>query len=341
MHHRAIAALPAAPFASSLNEASTTVSSERFLVALFMAVVIHTILILGVTFAPQEPERATTNTLDVVLVQSRSEQAPSDADYLAQANQEGGGNQPDKARPAVPLPAPLSSPMPRVVAASPPTSATKPGVAWSPPNQPTSVPEERTKSRRVLAHDKATATQPPVRESNRAATSREASEVVERPKPSPEQPPTQTVTAAALVSRSLEAAATLSAELDQRLEAYAKRPRRKFISARTREYKYASYMEAWRAKVERIGNLNYPDEARRRKLSGSLLLGVALNPNGTINDIVLRRSSGSKILDDAAVRIVKLAAPFAPFPQSIRAETDILHIERTWRFLRNNRLAAR
>ena len=93
--------------------------------------------------------------------------------------------------------------------------------------------------------------------------------------------------------------------------------------------------------MERIGNLNYPDEARRRKLSGSLLLGVALNPNGTINDIVLRRSSGSKILDDAAVRIVKLAAPFAPFPQSIRAETDILHIERTWRFLRNNRLAAR
>ena len=135
--------------------------------------------------------------------------------------------------------------------------------------------------------------------------------------------------------------ASLSAELDQRLNAYAKRPKRKWISVRTREYKYASYMEAWRAKVERVGNLNYPNEARRKRLSGSLLLEVALNPDGSINAIELRRSSGHRVLDEAAVRIVKLAAPFAPFPKNILQETDILHIERTWRFLSSNQFASR
>jgi protein TonB len=94
-------------------------------------------------------------------------------------------------------------------------------------------------------------------------------------------------------------------------------------------------MEAWRAKVERVGNLNYPDDARKRQLSGSLILDVALNPDGSVNQITVRQSSGHKILDDAADRIVRLAAPFAPFPDDIRAETDILHITRTWQFLHN------
>ncbi len=100
-------------------------------------------------------------------------------------------------------------------------------------------------------------------------------------------------------------------------------------------------MEAWRQKVERIGNLNYPDEARRRKLSGNLLLDVALNPDGSINEITLRRSSGERALDDAAVRIVKLAAPYAKFPDDIRKDVDILHIERTWQFLSGNRFVSR
>jgi len=100
-------------------------------------------------------------------------------------------------------------------------------------------------------------------------------------------------------------------------------------------------MDAWRAKVERVGNLNYPDEARRQKLSGSLLLDVALNPDGTVNDIQLRRSSGQKVLDDAAMRIVRLASPFAPFPKDIEQEVDILHIERTWQFIDSGQVVAR
>ena len=127
--------------------------------------------------------------------------------------------------------------------------------------------------------------------------------------------------------------AALSSEVQRKLETRAKRPKRTFISASTREYKYAAYMEAWRAKVERVGNLNYPEEARRRKISGQLVLDVALNPDGKINQITIRSSSGHKVLDDAAIRIVELAAPYAPFPEAIRAETDVLHITRTWQFL--------
>ena len=130
----------------------------------------------------------------------------------------------------------------------------------------------------------------------------------------------------------------LSAELDKKTKRYAKRPRRKAINASTKEYKYANYLDAWRRKVERIGNLNYPDEAKRRKLYGNLILHVAVRANGAVESIRVLNSSGHKLLDDAAVRIVKLAAPFAPFSAEIRGETDILDITRTWRFLSNNRL---
>ena len=96
-------------------------------------------------------------------------------------------------------------------------------------------------------------------------------------------------------------------------------------------------MEAWRSKVERVGNLNYPEAARKRKLSGSLILDVALNDDGSINQITVTQSSGHKILDDAAIRIVELAAPYSPFPDNIRQDTDILHIIRTWRFSNSNK----
>ena len=126
--------------------------------------------------------------------------------------------------------------------------------------------------------------------------------------------------------------ASLSAELQQQQAAYSGRKRHTHISASTQEFKYAAYMDTWRNKVERIGRLNYPEAAKKRKIYGSLLLDVAINADGSVDDISLRRSSGSKILDDAAIRIVKLAAPFAPLPKNIRTDTDVLHILRTWIF---------
>ena len=156
----------------------------------------------------------------------------------------------------------------------------------------------------------------------------------------PETPtPAPLPTAAQLITRSF-AMASLNAELEQKLEFKAKRPRLKFISASTQEYRYAAYLEAWRAKVENIGNLNYPDEARKRKLSGSLLLDVALKPDGSVVEIVVRKSSGFQVLDDAAVRIVELAAPYAQFPDDIWHDVDILHITRTWKFLSSEQFIA-
>jgi protein TonB len=143
-----------------------------------------------------------------------------------------------------------------------------------------------------------------------------------------------------LVNRSLEMLA-LDRQINQSLLAYSKNPRSKFISARTKEFKYASYMRDWVAKVERVGELNYPDAARRQNLSGKLIVQVAVYPDGSVRDITIRKPSGHKILDDAAVRIVKLAAPFAPFPASISKDTDVLYITRTWVFTSSNRLKSR
>lgn len=137
-----------------------------------------------------------------------------------------------------------------------------------------------------------------------------------------------------LTSKNLEIA-RLTAELERKTQAYAKMPKRKAISASTKEYKYAAYLDAWRRKVERIGNLNYPDQAKRDSLHGNLVLHVAVRADGSVERVRVLHSSGHKILDDAAVRIVRMSAPYSPFPEEIRKETDILDITRTWQFLRS------
>lgn len=149
--------------------------------------------------------------------------------------------------------------------------------------------------------------------------------------------PAPPLSAATILASRGEEIARLNAKLVEDTAAFASRPRRKAISASTQEYKYASYLEAWRRKVEAIGNLNYPEEARRRKLYGNLILQVGVRADGSLEEIRVLRSSGSTILDEAAVRIVQLAAPFAPFPPDIRRETDFLDITRTWQFLSNDR----
>lgn len=133
--------------------------------------------------------------------------------------------------------------------------------------------------------------------------------------------------------------ANLTARIQEQSHAYANRTRRKAISTATREYIYANYMEAWRRKVERIGNLNYPREARELGLFGSLILHVAVRSDGSLEGIRVVRSSGHEVLDQAAVRIVELAAPFSPFPPNIERETDVLDITRTWQFQRNHELS--
>ena len=133
------------------------------------------------------------------------------------------------------------------------------------------------------------------------------------------------------------AAMRLQAQIDRRVEEYQKRPRKRFIGARATEYRFALYEEGWRAKIERVGTLNYPAEARG-KIYGSLRLTVTLRPDGTIDNVELDRSSGLKILDEAAFRILQMAAPFAAFPAEISKDTDLLVITRTWFFAQGDRI---
>ena len=153
--------------------------------------------------------------------------------------------------------------------------------------------------------------------------------------------PSPTVTASQLLANMEREINSLTAELDRKTQLYAKRPKRKSINAATREHQYASYLEAWRRKVEYVGNLNYPEEARRLKLFGDLILHVAVRSDGSVERMRVIRSSGHSVLDEAAMNIVRLAAPFAAFPPGIAEEVDVLDITRTWQFMKGNRLGSR
>jgi periplasmic protein TonB len=156
-----------------------------------------------------------------------------------------------------------------------------------------------------------------------------------QPEPQAETAPGPT--AADLLQRSADIA-RLEAQISRDWENYQKRPRRKFVGARTQEFRFARYVEDWRLKVERIGELNYPQAARDQRLYGSLVVTVSIKADGALEKVEINRPSGHKLLDEAAVRIVKLSAPFAPFPADISKDTDILSITRTWTFTRADRL---
>ena len=287
--------------------------ADRLGVAFFFAVLAHLIVILGVTFAHEDRPKRHTTTLDVVLVPVSAAEVPDRPDYLAQANRDGSGESAETVRPETPPPAPPAAlePTPADLSAQAMTGAA-PGMT---------ADESR-----------------PVDRATTSASVRMTATIVEDG-PVESLSPVRGTDADPPVSRSVELAA-LSAELERKLRSYPERLRRKWISARTREDRFAAYMDAWRRKVERTGNQSYPEEALQRGLSGSLLLEVALNPDGTVKDIVLRRSSGLQVLDDAAVRTVRLAAPFDQFPESIAGEVDVLHIERTWIFHSDNRFTS-
>lgn len=304
---------------------------DRLSLTLCLAIIAHGIVILGVTFSSEEIMQPKYETMEIILVQQKSK-SPKNAEFLAQANLEGGGDTEEKLSPATPLPAPF--PDQKATITTPPEASTPP-----PPEsekiqaEPTPAEKKDTsETEQYLAVEQQEAEASlKTNESSVTSTANNKSETVQKSTEAKEMP-----SATALLTSSFKIA-SLSAEIQRKLEERAKRPRRKFISASTKEYKYAAYMEAWRAKVERVGNLNYPDAARRNKLSGNLILDVALNADGTVNQINVRRTSGSRVLDDAAIRIVELSSPFAPFPDNIKAETDIMHITRTWQFLENNR----
>ena len=239
--------------------------------------------------------------MEVVLVNARSTDAPLKPDALAQVNLAGGGNTDEDRR--------LKSPLP----ASPKTQRGGDEAAL----------QARVKELEQQARNLLTQLQPDA-----------APQDAQQAQPAP---PAPTVDASQLNLQAREMA-QLQARISQQWDEYQKRPKRAFVGANVKEYAFARYVEDWVAKVERVGNLNYPEAARRQGIYGSLKLTVSIHANGKLEKIEVDRSSGSKILDAAAVRIVELAAPYAPFPADMQKKADILSITRTWTFTRSDQL---
>jgi len=271
-------------------------------ISYLMALGLHAVVLLGVGFVLDfKPLTHPLETLDVVLVNWRSEVAPEEADFLAQASQQGGGESTEVSRPSQ-----------KNTGASPgPTEGKDP---LDQQEQASSVVDAAREQLLIKAQDT---------ELTQQIT---AIEQPEQPLPS----------AATLMRESLTMA-KLQPGIQRNQESRSKLPRRKWISANTREYEYAVYNQAWVAKVERVGNINYPEEVRRKKLVGDLIMTVGINRDGSVESIDIRRSSGKSELDQAAIRIVRLAAPYSPLPDQIKINVDVLHITRTWRFSRDFR----
>jgi protein TonB len=278
-------------------------------ITLIGAALLHIVLILGLTFTlPHKPASDSPPQLEITLVQAHTKEEPDEADFLANVSQQGGGDTDKDLRAKTPIPGSgkESLPQPMFRAQSIASEDISP--------QTDKVLVAETKTQKSIS-------QPQENEKKRTLEQKPLTGLPQQMNLSSERD-------------------RLMAEISLQQQNYQKRPRKKFLTARTREYKYASYMDAWRAKVERIGNLNYPEEAKRRNLTGSLILDVAILPDGRLDSINVRRSSHHKALDDAAIRIVRLAAPYSPFPKNFRDDVDIIHITRTWKFQHGDRLTS-
>jgi len=270
--------------------------SERLSATLALSLIFFGVLILGIGFS-QEDAAPVVPTLDVILTQTSTPEPPEQADFIAQASNRGGGDQDKAQRPREDQVAQIPRPQPGVAA--------QPLTAQAPPP----APDPRQRMLTTVA------------QSNRS---------LPLPEEQPTSAPLPLPTGRELMQQSVDMA-RLAAEIDRRQELMAKRPKRKFISASTQEYEYASYMRAWVQKVERVGNLNYPEQARRQGLGGRLIMTVSVGRDGEVKGVLINTSSGKKLLDDAAVKVVQLASPFAPLPKTDE-EVDILEITRTWDF---------
>ncbi len=270
--------------------------SDSLALALAVAIGIHVAAIGLIHFDvfTGRPDEVPTS-LDVILVQWANETPPEEADFLAQASQQGGGDSPDLKRPAEPML----------------TGEVAPELAPEPVQQEAEDARvEQTPSELI-------------------ATVSELADA--QPAPADEAVRNDSADTRELIEQSL-ALARASPDRFAEAQDFPERRRRKFISANTREHLYAGYMRSWVAKVERVGNLNYPDQARRMNLDGALVLSVDVLADGSVEQIRVLRSSGYDILDEAAVRIVRLSSPFSPLPPEISQDVDVLTITRTWQF---------
>lgn len=275
-------------------------TGDRLSFTLFLALVFHGLLILGITFKLPDPE-TTSQTIEITLANHKSDKAPEQADFLAQHNQEASGTEEEARQLTTERTADFADSQIREINPAPQQRAATPRI-----NQDQSVVSTINESRLTTSIE---------------PNPEERDEQQMREGLAHEQP---------VISAEI---ASLQATLDRQRQEYAKRPRiRTLTSVSTRESFDAQYLHEWSSKIVQVGNRNYPQEALNRRITGSLRLSVALNPDGTIYEIEVLQASGHRILDDAALQIVRLAAPFATFPPEIRQHYDRLKIIRTWNF---------
>jgi TonB family C-terminal domain len=277
-----------------------------FVVALLVSFLLHAAaLSLSFKLPEVSEQNFFTPPLEVVLVNSKSATRPRKADALAQSNLEGGGNTDADRHAKSPLPA---------------------------------MSRDQRQSEAEAAQQRVKLLEA---ESRKIMTQLKSNYSLNNGEPQPDVPQkTQNVKSATgnLAEQSLEMA-KLEARISKEYDAYQKRPRKLFIGASAQEYVFARYIEDWRIKVERIGNQNYPDAARRQKIYGQLQLTVSIKADGSLEDVEINRSSGSRILDAAAVATVRQAAPYSPFPEEIRKKADVVVITRTWTFAPGDQLS--
>lgn len=291
----AVAAIPPPPVFLSVQKILAV--SVPMQTSTLISIVVHLIIILGIAGKIFDPAKFTSphNMMDVVLVNSKSATRPVKADALAQANLDGGGNTDEKLRAATPLP-----PIDQAAAQNPRQAQER-----------VKQLEQEMKTLMTQARSTAKVMQGEVSQKNSGA-------------PDP-------ANAADLMQKSMEIA-RLEAQISREYQAYQQRPKRQYVGGRTQEYRFATYVDNWRQKVERVGNLNYPEQARTRGIHGAVQVTVAIKANGEVEDIEIHSGKANAVLKDAVKRIVKLSAPFEVFPSAFRKDTDILHITRTWVF---------
>lgn len=314
-------------------------SSARFSRALAVALVVHALVLLGIGFEWQMPTKRVQNSLEVTLATRSEPEKPEQADFVAQHNQQGSGEQEEKTRLSTTERADFSDSKINELAAQQPMPQPVP---VEPVSQPTPVPEPAPQPVPVVAkpepkpvpHDK----QKTVATTKKTDTSSGTHNETKKQKPKPASTPSNSADGPSLTARSLEIA-SLEASLDMMRQEYAKRPRKRTLDSNsTQRSEDAFYLNAWKDKIQQVGNMHYPAASRQQGIYGKLRLLVVLRPDGSVKEMQILQSSGQKMLDDAAKQIVKLASPFAPFPPQMRADVDELEIIRTWVFERSRTL---
>ena len=285
---------------AAVAEQPVVSATDRFTFTLFLALVLHLILLFGVHIGLPDQLPAATS-LEVILAQHHSDEEPEEADFLAQSNQVGSGTEAEKLKPTTDQVASFDDAVIRDVKPLPQEASQK-------PVQPTTSTQLSSTG-----------------QTEQKTIKTPTSDLDRQVKISKEE-------MLANLNRQIEMA-SYEAALEEKRQAYAKRPKKRVLtSASTKRAADAAYLESWRRKIEYLGNLNYPNEAKKRRIHGELRLLVPINSDGTLREMKVLKSSGHRILDQAAMEIVRIAAPFSVFPPEIKQDTDILEIIRTWRF---------